>query len=56
MKVCREEKEMPRAEIQQAHLSQFSLLAEFFIRKVLVKDGDSKVLILMNLNPDDSKK
>jgi hypothetical protein len=38
------------AEIHQALLSHFSLLAEFLFEKVLVKDKDSKVLNLMNLN------
>ena len=36
-------------EIHQALLSQFSLLAEFFIGKVPVKDYDSEVLMLVNL-------
>jgi hypothetical protein len=40
-----------RAEIHQALLSQFSLLEEFFIGKVLVKEGDSRVLTFVNLNP-----
>jgi hypothetical protein len=41
-----------RAEIHQALLSQFSLLAELFIGKLAVKDYDSRVLELVNLNPD----
>jgi hypothetical protein len=36
-----------RAEIHQALLSQFSLLAQF----TTVKDKDSKVLMLVNLTP-----
>jgi hypothetical protein len=41
-----------RAEIRQALLSHFSLLAEFLIRKVLVKDHqDNRFLKLVNLNP-----
>jgi hypothetical protein len=39
------------AEIHQALLSQFSLLAELFNGKVLVKNRDSRVLKLVNLNP-----
>jgi hypothetical protein len=35
------------AEIHQALLSQFSLLAEFFIGKVLVKEEESSVLTLV---------
>jgi hypothetical protein len=42
-----------RAEIHQALQTQFSLLAEFLIGKVLVKDRDSRVLELVNLNPGD---
>ncbi len=34
-----------------ALLSQFSLLAEFFIEKGLVEDRDSRVLKLVNVNP-----
>jgi hypothetical protein len=41
-----------RAEIHQALLSQFSLLAEFFIGKLLVKERDRRVLTSVNLNPD----
>jgi hypothetical protein len=41
-----------RAEIHQALLSQFSLLTEFFIVKVLVKQRYSRVLMLVNLNPE----
>jgi hypothetical protein len=37
--------------IHQALLSQFSLLAEFIIEKLLVKDRDSRVLKLVNLKP-----
>jgi hypothetical protein len=40
-----------RVEIRQALLSQFSLKAEFLIGKVLVKDRDSRVFKLVNLNP-----
>jgi hypothetical protein len=39
------------AEIHQALLSHFSLLAEFLIGKVLVKGKDSRVLKLVNLSP-----
>jgi hypothetical protein len=39
------------AEIHLALLSYFSHLAEFFIEKVSVKDLDSRVLTLVNLNP-----
>jgi hypothetical protein len=39
------------AEIHQALLSHFSLLAEFLIGKVLVKGSDSRVLKLENLKP-----
>jgi hypothetical protein len=39
------------AEIHQALLSIFSLLAEFLILEVLVKDRDSRVLKLVNLTP-----
>jgi hypothetical protein len=42
-----------RAEIRQALLSQFSLLAELFIGKLVVKNYDSRVLELVNLNPGD---
>jgi hypothetical protein len=42
----------PKAEIHQALLSYFSLLAEFLIAKVLVKDRDSRVLKSVNLNTD----
>jgi hypothetical protein len=38
-------------EIRLALPVQFSLLAEFFIGKVLVKERDSRVLTLVNLNP-----
>jgi hypothetical protein len=38
--------------IHQTLLSQISLLAEFYIGKVLVKDSESRVLKLVNLNPD----
>jgi hypothetical protein len=40
-----------RTEIHQALLSQFYLLAEFFIGKVQVKERESRVLTLENLNP-----
>ncbi len=39
------------AEIHQALLTQFSRHAEFYDEKVIVKDRDSKVLKLVNLNP-----
>ncbi len=42
---------IPRIEIHQALAAQFSLLAEFLILKVLVKDKDSRALKLVNLNP-----
>jgi hypothetical protein len=32
-------------------LSQFSIIADIFIGKVLVKEKDSRVLTLVNLNP-----
>ncbi len=38
-------------EIHQTLLSQFSLLAELFIGKVLVNNRDRRVLKLVNLNP-----
>jgi hypothetical protein len=38
-------------EIHHALLSQFSLLAEFLIGKVLVKQKHSRVVKLVNLNP-----
>ena len=38
--------------IHQALPSQFSLLTEFYLRKVPVKDSDKRVLKLVNLNPD----
>jgi hypothetical protein len=41
-----------RAEIHQALLSHFSLLAEILIAKVLVKFRDSKVSELVNLTPE----
>jgi hypothetical protein len=42
-----------RAEIQQALLlSQFSLLAYLFIGKFAVKDCDSRVLEMANLDPE----
>ena len=40
-----------RAEIHQALLSHFYLIAEFLIGKLLVKEGDSRVVKLVNLNP-----
>ena len=40
-----------RAEIHQDLLSQFSLLVEFLIGKVPVKDWDSRYLTLVNLAP-----
>jgi hypothetical protein len=40
------------ADVHKALLSHFSLLAEFLILKVLVKDRDSRVLKLVNLNPE----
>jgi hypothetical protein len=39
------------AEIHQALLSHFSLLAEFLIGKVLAKDKDSIILKVAILNP-----
>jgi hypothetical protein len=39
------------AEIHQALLSQFSLLAELFNGKLVVKDCDSRFLELVNLDP-----
>jgi hypothetical protein len=39
------------AEIHQTLLSQFSLLAELFIVKALVKDRDSRVLKMENGKP-----
>jgi hypothetical protein len=39
------------AEIQQALISHFSLLTDFFIVKEPVKDKDSRVLSLANLTP-----
>jgi hypothetical protein len=39
------------AEIHRALLTQFSLHAEFYIEKVIVKDRDGRVLKLVNLNP-----
>ena len=39
------------AEIHQALLSQFSILAEFFSRIVPIKDKDSWDLTLVNLRP-----
>jgi hypothetical protein len=41
-----------KPEIHQALLSQLSLLTEFFIGKILVKERDSRVSTLVNLNPD----
>ena len=41
---------MMRAEIHQTLLTHFSLKAEFLIGKVLVKDRDSRVLMLVNLD------
>ena len=41
-----------RAEIHQALLSQFSLLVEFFIGKLPIENKNSRVLKLMNLNPE----
>jgi hypothetical protein len=41
-----------RADIYQALLSQFSLLVEFLIGKLIVKDRGYKVLKLVNLSPD----
>ena len=40
-----------RVKIHQPLLSQFSLLAEFLIGKLPVKDYDSRVLTLVNLAP-----
>jgi hypothetical protein len=42
---------LTRAEIHRATLSKFSLIAEFLIGKLLVKDRDIRVLKLVNLNP-----
>jgi hypothetical protein len=39
-----------RVEIDQAPLSQFSLIAEFFFRKMSVKDRDGRISTLLNLN------
>ena len=44
-----------RAEIQQAPLSQFSLLADFLIVKLSFKDFDWRVLNLVNLNLDNDR-
>jgi hypothetical protein len=41
----------PWAEIHQALQPQFSLLEEFLIVKVPVKEKDSTVLILVNVTP-----
>jgi hypothetical protein len=41
-----------RADIHQALLSQFSLLAEFYIEKVQVKERDGTVLKLVNLHSE----
>jgi hypothetical protein len=40
-------------EIHQAVLSQFSLITEFFIGKVLVKERDSRILTFLNFGPAD---
>jgi hypothetical protein len=39
------------AEIHQALLSQFSLVAEFLFGIVLVKDRESRAFKLVNFNP-----
>jgi hypothetical protein len=42
--------------IHQTLLPQFSLLAEFFVEKVLVDDLDSRFLMLVNLTPEQQTK
>ena len=44
-----------RAEIHQAQISQFPLLADFLMLQVSSKDFDRRVLTLVNFNPNHNR-